>query len=140
MEKIEILLEKLDNRITSALAKRLDSYEDLNDELNTLGQEYENDPSDENRVKYNKIINSFEEIESGIIEDLEALLKNRKAEELAKVQANQSAPASNPSSNPTTEKEEKKEEKKEGIGVLTLVVGSIFFVASLGALNYFRKR
>jgi hypothetical protein len=97
MEKIEILLEKLDNRITSALAKRLESYEDLNDELNTLGQEYENDPSDENRVKYNEIIENFEEMESVLIKDLEALLEKRKAEELAKEQkANE--PATPPAS------------------------------------------
>jgi len=54
MEKIEILLEKLDNRITSDLAERLDSYEDLNEELDALGKEYEKNPSDENRAKYNE--------------------------------------------------------------------------------------
>jgi hypothetical protein len=143
MEKIEILLEKLDNKVTSTLAKRLDSYEDLNDELDTLGKEYEENPSDENRAKYNEIIENFEKIELGIIVDLEALLEKRKAEALAKEQkANEPAPAPtpNPSSNPTTETKVVKEEKKEGTGVLTLVIGGALLIASFGAINYFRKQ
>jgi hypothetical protein len=33
-----------------------------------------------------------------------------------------------------------KEEKKEGSGVLTLFVGGVLFFASLGAINFLRKR
>lgn len=138
MEKIEILLEKLDNRITSALAKRLESYEDLNDELNTLGQEYENDPSDENRVKYNEIIENFEEMESGLIKDLEALLEKRKADELAQKQkANEPAPTTEQK---TTTEQVSTEEKKGSSGVLSLVIGGVLLVASFGVINILRKR
>jgi hypothetical protein len=141
MEKIEILLEKLDNRITPSLAKRLDSYENLNDELDELGKEYEENPSDENRAKYNEIIENFEKIELGIIVDLESLLEKRKEEALAKEQkANEPEPAPNPSVNPTTEIKVEKEEKKEGSGVLTLIIGGVFLVASFGAINFLRKR
>jgi hypothetical protein len=142
MEKIEILLEKLDNRITSSLAKRLDTLDDLQEKLEASGEDYEKNPTDENRKSYNEVIEYVEKMELGIIRDLEALLEKRKAEELAKGQANQSAqaPAPNPSSNPTTEKEEKKEDKKEGSGVLSLVIGGVLLVASFGAINYFRKR
>ena len=141
MEKIEILLEKLDNRITSDLAKRLDSYEDLNDELDAIGKEYEENPSDENRAKYNESIENFEQIELGIIADLEKLIERKKAEQLAKEQkANEPAPAPTPSANPTTEEKDKKEEKKGGSGVLTLVIGGALLVASFGAINFFRKR
>jgi vacuolar-type H+-ATPase subunit I/STV1 len=140
MEKIEILLEKLDNRITSSLAKRLDTLDDLQEKLEASGEDYEKNPTDENRESYNEVIEYVEKMELGIIKDLEALLEKRKAEELAKRQANHSAPAPNPSFNPTTEKEEKKEDKKEGSGVLSLIIGGVLLVASFGAINYFRKR
>lgn len=41
MGKIEILLEKLDNRITSSLAKRLDTLDDLSEKLEASGEDYE---------------------------------------------------------------------------------------------------
>ena len=47
MEKIEILLEKLDNRITSSLAKRLDTLDDLQEKLEASGEDYEKNPTDE---------------------------------------------------------------------------------------------
>ena len=149
MEKIEILLEKLENRITSLLAKRLDSYEDLNDELGAIAEEYENDPSDENRKKYNQMIELVEETELGLIVDLEALLEKRKADALAKEQkASEPAPApktteaqvETPKAKVEEKKDEKKEEKKEGVGVLTLVIGGALLIASFGAINYFRKQ
>lgn len=142
MEKIEILLEKLDNRIPSSLAKRLDTLDDLQEKLEASGEDYEKNPTDENRTSYNEVIEYVEKMELGIIRDLESLLEKRKAEELAKGQANEPAPvqAPNPSSNPTTETKEVKEEKKEGNGVLTLVIGGVLLIASFGAINYFRKQ
>jgi len=145
MEKIEILLEKLDNRIPSSLAKRLDTLDDLQEKLEASGEDYEKNPTDENRDSYNEVIEYVEKMELGIIRDLEALLEKRKAEALAKEQkANEPepapAPAPNPSVNPTTETKEEKEEKKGGSGVLTLFVGGVLFFASLGAINFLRKR
>lgn len=141
MEKIEILLEKLDNRIPSSLAKRLDTLDDLQDKLEASGEDYEKNPTDENRDSYNEVIEYVEKMELGIIRDLESLLEKRKAEALAKEQqANAQAPAPNPSVNPTTETKVVKEEKKEGSGVLTLVIGGVLLVASFGAINYFRKQ
>lgn len=138
MEKIEILLEKLDNRITSSLAKRLDNLDDLNEKLDLAGQEYEKNPSDENRTKYNEVIDFVEEKESGIIVDLEKLLEKRKAEELAKgtpASAPASAPAQQSATPPAVS-----EEKKESTGILTLVIGGALLIASFGAINYFRKQ
>ena len=138
MEKIEFLLEKLDNRITSSLAKRLDTLDELYEQLELDGQEYEKNPSDENRTKYNNIIEVVEEKELGIITDLEALLTKRKAEELAKETP---APATPPVSTeaPATPPAKSKE-KKDNSGVLTLVIGGVLLVASFGAINYFRKQ
>ncbi len=143
MEKIGILLEQLENKVTPNLAKRLDSYEALNEELDTIGQEYESNPSDENRTKYNEKNEALEQVELGIVKDLEALLEKRKADKLAKEQKeNEPAPvpAPKPSDNPTTETKEEKEEKKGGIGVLTLIVGGVFLFASFGAINFLKKR
>jgi len=140
MEKIEILLEKLDDRITSSLAKRLDTLDDLQEKLEASGEDYEKNPTDENRDSYNEVIEYVEKMELGIIRDLEALLEKRKAEELAKEQkanepttppASTEAPATPPA---------KSEEKKEGSGVLTLVIGGVLLIASFGAINYFRKQ
>jgi hypothetical protein len=143
MEKIEFLLDQLDNTIPSSLAKRLDVLEDLHEKLEASGEDYEQNPTDENRASYNEVIEYVDGIEQGIVKDLQALLEKRKAEALAKQQkANEPAPAPAPapSVNPTTEKKEEKEEKKEGSGVLTLVIGGVLLVASFGAINYFRRR
>lgn len=147
MEKIEHLLDQLDNRITSSLAKRLDNLDDLQEKLDLAGQEYDANSSDENREKYNEVMEYVDEIEKGIVKDLQALLEKRKAEQLAKQQkANEPAkepikePTPNPSANPTTETKEVKEDKKEGSGVLTLIIGGALLVASFGAINYFRRR
>lgn len=134
MEKIEFLLEKLDNRITSSLAKRLDTLDDLQEKLEVSGEDYEKNPTDDNKDSYNEVIEYVEKIELGIIKDLEALLEKRKAEELAKETP---APAPAPA---TITPEVKGEEKKDGSGVLTLVIGGILLVASFGAINYFRKQ
>ena len=147
MEKIEHLLDQLDNRIPSSLAKRLDDLDDLHDKLELSAQDYDKNPSDENREKYNEVMEYVEEIEQGIVRDLQALLEKKKAEQLAKEQkanepANEPAkePTPTPSANPTTEAKETKEEKKEGSGVLALVIGGVLLIASFGAINYFRKQ
>jgi hypothetical protein len=139
MGKIEILLEKLDNRITSSLAKRLDTLDDLSEKLDASGEDYEKNPTEENRASYNEAIEYVEEMENDLIKDLQALLDKRKADELAeKTPATPPAPITPPAN--ALETPPISEEKKEGSGILTLVIGSVLLVASLGAINYFRKQ
>ena len=145
MEKIEILLEKLDNRIPQSLAKRLDTLDDLQEKLEASGEDYEKNPTDDNRDNYNEAIDYVEKMELGIIRDLERLLEKRKEEELAKKPAEAPAPAPASTSSTETAKatetnEDKKEEKKDSTGVLTLVIGGALLIASFGAINYFRKQ
>ena len=144
MEKIEFLLEKLDNRITASLAKRLDTLDDLQEKLEASGEDYEKNPTDENRKNYNEVIEYVEKMELGIVADLEALLSKRKAEQLAKEEK-----AEEPATPPVVETKvetppatppAKSEEKKDNSGVLTLVIGGVLLVASFGAINYFRKQ
>ena len=140
MEKIEILLEKLDNRIPQSLAKRLDTLDDLQEKVEASGEDYEKNPTDDNRKNYNEVIDYVEKMELGIIRDLEALLEKRKTEELAKDKPAE-APAQATATAPATETPEvKKEEKKESTGMLTLVIGGALLIASFGAINYFRKQ
>ena len=143
MEKIEILLEKLDNRIPQSLAKRLDTLDDLQEKLEASAEDYEKNPTDDNRKNYNEVIDYVEKMELGIIKDLEGLLQKRKEEELAKKPAEAEAPATATATAtaPATETPEvKKEEKKDSTGVLTLVIGGALLIASFGAINYFRKQ
>ena len=144
MEKIEFLLEKLDNRITASLAKRLDTLDDLQEKLEASGEDYEENPTDDNRKNYNEVIEYVEKMELGIVADLEALLSKRKAEQLAKEEK-----AEEPATPPVVETKvetppatppAKSEEKKDNSGVLTLVIGGVLLVASFGAINYFRKQ
>jgi hypothetical protein len=139
MEKIENLLEKLDNRIPQSLAKRLDTLDDLQEKLEASGEDYEKNPTDDNRKNYNEVIDYVEKMELGIIRDLEGLLEKRKEEELAKKPAEAPATATATAPAPETP-EDKKEEKKESTGVLTLVIGGALLIASFGAINYFRKQ
>jgi CO dehydrogenase/acetyl-CoA synthase beta subunit len=138
MEKIEILLEKLDNRIPQSLAKRLDTLDDLQEKLEASGEDYEKNPTDDNRKNYNEVIEYVEKMELGIIRDLEKLLEKRKEEEL-KAQEPAEQPAQQPAPAPVTP-EVKNEEKKQSSGVLTLVIGGALLIASFGAINYFRKQ
>jgi hypothetical protein len=142
MEKIEILLEKLDNRIPQSLAKRLDTLDDLQEKVEASGEDYEKNPTDDNRKNYNEVIDYVEKMELGIIRDLEALLEKRKKEELDKDKpAEAPAQATATATTSATETPEvKKEEKKEGTGMLTLVIGGALLIASFGAINYFRKQ
>ena len=144
MEKIEFLLEKLDNRITASLAKRLDTLDNLQEKLEASGEDYEENPTDDNRKNYNEVIEYVEKMELGIVADLEALLSKRKAEQLAKEEK-----AEEPATPPVVETKvetppatppAKSEEKKDNSGVLTLVIGGVLLVASFGAINYFRKQ
>ena len=138
MEKIEILLEKLDNRIPQSLAKRLDTLDDLQEKLEASGEDYEKNPTDDNRKNYNEVIDYVEKMESGIIKDLEALLEKRKSEELAKGTPAPVTPPATPEAPATPPA--KSEGKKDGSGILTLVIGGVLLVASFGAINYFRKQ
>jgi hypothetical protein len=140
MEKIEILLEKLDNRIPSSLAKRIDTVDNLQEKIEATAEEYEANPTDDNRKSYNETMNYVENLELGIIKDLEALLTKRKAEELAKETPATPPVVETPLETPPATPSAKSEEKKEGSGALTLVIGGILLVASFGAINYFRKQ
>ena len=145
MDKIEILLGKLDNRIPASMAKRLDALDALDDKLELASEEYKKDQSDENRVKYNEIMDFVEETELKIVEDLEELLEKRvatkKAKEEKEAQATPPAPEPNPAPAPDPIPAEVVEEKEEksGMSVFGVVLGVALLIGTAGAYNYFNK-
>lgn len=143
MDKIDLLLEKLNGIIPQSLQKKIDKLDDLNDKLKVAEQEFIADDSNENNESLGEIQDYIEEFEEEIVEQLEALYEKRKEDE-AKSRARVVAPQrpivqqqQQRFNNPAPETP--KEEKKESSGVLGLVIGAVLLVGSLGAINYFKN-
>lgn len=141
MDKIDLLLEKLNGIIPQSLQKKIDKLDDLNDKLKVAEQEFIADDSNENNESLGEIQDYIEEFEEEIVEQLEALYEKRK-EEIAKAKEKVVAPQRpivQQQTNNNPEPETPKEEKKESSGVLGLVIGAVLLVGSLGAINYFKN-
>jgi hypothetical protein len=141
MDKIDLLLEKLNGIIPQSLQKKIDKLDDLNDKLKVAEQEFIADDSNENNESLGEIQDYIEEFEEEIVEQLEALYEKRK-EEIAKAKEKVVAPQIpivQQQTNNNPEPETPKEEKKESSGVLGLVIGAVLLVGSLGAINYFKN-
>lgn len=137
MERIDLLLEKLDNTIPQSLAKKIDKLDQLDDKLELAEQDFNSDPSDENKESLQEIKDYIEEFEEEICEQLETLYNNKKNND-GKVVVEEKKPiVEAPKNNANTEPENK--DKKESSGVLGLVIGGILLVGSLGAINYFKN-
>lgn len=137
MDKIEILLEKLNNRIPASMAKRLDDLDDMDSKLELASEDYKNDQSDENRVKYNEIMDFVEETELKIVRDLEKLLEKREASKNAPTPA--PAPETTPTPDPIPAEVIVEKEEKSGMSVFGVVLGVALLIGSAGAYNYFNK-
>jgi len=138
MDKIEILLEKLNNRIPASMAKRLDALDALDGKLELASQDYQKDQSDDNRIKYNEIMDFVEETELKIVEDLEELLEKREASKKAK-EEKETPPAPAPNTDPIPAEVIEEKEEKSGMSVFGVVLGVVLLVGTAGAYNYFNK-
>jgi hypothetical protein len=138
MDKIEILLEKLNNRIPASMAKRLDDLDALDGKLELASQDYQKDQSDDNRIKYNEIMDFVEETELKIVEDLEELLEKREASKKAK-EEKETPPAPAPNTDPIPAEVIEEKEEKSGMSVFGVVLGVVLLVGTAGAYNYFNK-
>jgi hypothetical protein len=141
MDKIEILLEKLNNRIPASMAKRLDALDALDSKLELASQDYQKDQSDENRIKYNEIMDFVEETELKIVEDLEELLEKREASK--KEKEDTPAPAPDPETTPTPDpipaEVVVEKEEKSGMSIFGIALGVVLLVGTAGAYNYFNR-
>ena len=138
MDKIEILLEKLNNRIPASMAKRLDNLDALDSKLELASQDYQKDQSDDNRIKYNEIMDFVEETELKIVEDLEELFEKREASKKAK-EEKETPPAPAPNTDPIPAEVIEQKEEKSGMSVFGVVLGVVLLVGTAGAYNYFNK-
>jgi hypothetical protein len=138
MDKIEILLEKLNNRIPASMAKRLDNLDALDSKLELASQDYQKDQSDDNRIKYNEIMDFVEETELKIVEDLEELFEKREASKKAK-EEKETPPAPEPNTDPIPAEVIEEKEEKSGMSVFGVVLGVVLLVGTAGAYNYFNK-
>ncbi len=130
MGKIEILLQKLDNKVTPNIAKRLDGLKSLNSKLRVSQKEYEDNQDDEElKESLEEIKDYISDYEEDLIDDLESLLESKqKAENKPKVEEK-----------PKGEEAPKDEDKKSSGGITALIIGGVLLVASIGAINIFKN-
>ena len=142
MEKIDLLLEQLDNKIPQSLAKKIDKLDDLNEKLELAENEYESDPSEENKESLDEINDYIETFELEIIQQLQSIVNNKRQSDAKSKEVRTPSPIPARQQineqKPNTE-QVKTEEKKESSGVLGLVIGAVLLVGSLGAINYFKN-
>jgi acetylornithine deacetylase/succinyl-diaminopimelate desuccinylase-like protein len=129
MEKIKELLEKLDNKVTVSLNKRLDGLEKLEERLVLAKSEHEANPTEESEQSLSEIQNYISDITEDLIEDLEELLEKRQA----------TPPAPTPSPEPIPAEVVEEKEEKSGMSVFGVVLGVVLLVGTAGAYNYFNK-
>lgn len=135
MDKIEILLRKLDNKVTAPIAKRLDGYQNLLQRVEVAKKDLEANPEDEElKEAFEEITDYISDYREDLIEDLEELVeakeKQKQVESKPKVDEK-----------PKVEEKPKADEPKEekSTNVAGFIIGGVLLVASLGAINYFRN-
>ena len=128
MDKIGELLEKLDNKVTPTLAKRINGLKSLNERLELSKKELSANPDDEElKESHQEIVDYIDDYREDLIEDLETLAK-------AKEKPIEEKPIED------KPKEEKpKEEKESSTNIAGWIFGGLLLVGSLGAINYFRN-
>ena len=128
MDKIGELLEKLDNKVTPTLAKRINGLKSLNERLELSKKELSANPDDEElKESHQEIVDYIDDYREDLIEDLETLAK-------AKEKPIEEKPIEE------KPKEEKpKEEKESSTNIAGWIFGGLLLVGSLGAINYFRN-
>ena len=129
MDKIEILLRKLDNKVTAPIAKRLDGYQNLLQRVEVAKKDLEANPEDE------ELKEAFEEITDYISDYREDLIED--LEELVEAKEKQKQVESKPKVEEKSKADEPKEEKSTNVA--GFIIGGVLLVASLGAINYFRN-
>jgi hypothetical protein len=134
MERINELLAKLDNKVSPSLVKKLNGLKNLKLRVGVARQEYEADPSEENKDSLEQIEDYIADTEEDIADDLEDLLEDRNAEKQAV--ANETKPLE-----ASVIKKDEEEESSFGIlGALSVVVALGVGIFTLGKLNLFDKK
>ena len=134
MDKIEVLLQKLDNKVTAPIAKRLDGYQNLLQRVEVAKKDLEANLEDEElKEAFEEITDYIGDYREDLIEDLEELVeaKEKQKEADSKPKGDEKPKADEPKA------DEPKEEKSTNVA--GFIIGGVLLVASLGAINYFRN-
>jgi hypothetical protein len=142
MDRIETLLEKLENRIPNSLAKKIDKLDDFEEKLVVAQNDFTNEPTDENKDNLKEVTDFVNDLRSDVISNLEDLVAKKVAKE-KEVEAPAPTPTPTPAPAPESvkEKEEKndKPEEKKGVSIFGIALGVVLLVGTAGAYNYFSK-
>ena len=139
MDKIEVLLQKLDNKVTAPIAKRLDGYQNLLQRVEVAKKDLEANLEDEElKEAFEEITDYIGDYREDLIEDLEELVeaKEKQKEADSKPKGDEKPKADEPKAD-EPKADEPKEEKSTNVA--GFIIGGVLLVASLGAINYFRN-
>lgn len=140
MDKIEVLLRKLDNKVTTPIAKRLDGYQNLLQRVQVAKKDLEASPEDEElKEAFEEITDYISDYREDLIEDLEGLVeaKEKQKQVESKPKVEQKPKVDEPKIEEKPKADEPKEEKSTNVA--GFIIGGVLLVASLGAINYFRN-
>jgi hypothetical protein len=144
MDKIELLLKELDNRVPKSVGLKLDEYYDLCDRLEVAEEELKENPSEDNQAKFDEVNEFVSSMYDKLVSSLTKLVEEKKAKEKEGTPAPepQPAPASTdgkPAEQVDDKDKDKDKDKKKGMSVFGVVLGVTLLVATAGAYNYFSK-
>jgi len=156
MEEINVLLGKLNNQVTTGIAKKIDGLKLLNAKFAQAQAEFESDPTEENKEHLEEISEFIEDSKEEVVDSLEDLLEakiereneEKESQAILKRQADAKSlkerqladkKAKEAAEKQAAEAGKNPEKKKSGVGVFGIIFGGALLIGSLGAINYFRN-
>jgi|688.fasta_scaffold1239490_1 hypothetical protein len=134
MDKIELLLKELGNKVPKSVGLKLDEYYDLCDRLEVAEEELKENPTEENQSKFNENNEFVNSLNLKLVASLTELVKEKKEKEVEK-------PIEKPIEKPveTPAPVETPKEEKKGVSIFGIALGVVLLVGTAGAYNYFSK-
>jgi len=141
MDKIEILLRKLDNKVTPTIAKRLDGLNSLEKRLEVAKTDLQASPDDEElKESHQEIVDYIEDYRDDLIEDLESLVLEKQKAKANEVKSTEEKKiVDEQKAKEGVEPKEEVKEKESSTNIAGWIFGGLLLVGSLGAINYFRN-
>jgi uncharacterized protein HemX len=136
MDKIELLLKELGNKVPKSVGLKLDEYYDLCDRLEVAEEELKENPTEENQSKFNENNEYVNSLNLKIVSILTDLVKEKKENQVVTPAP---APVVEKQTNEVKPDEKPKEEKK-GVSVFGIALGVVLLIGTAGAYNYFSKK